>query len=224
MGIKEKNVKKAAIFDMDGLMFDTERIYQESWMALAAEFGQVPDPKFPTAVAGTAGEGMRRVIREHYPDLDPEAFIAACFQRVREITKTHLPEKPGLRLLLELLKARGVRMAVASSSQEDIILRNLRTAGVEKYFEVVVSSTDPAVKDGKPAPDVFLYAAKRLGVPTEDCWVLEDSLNGIRAAHAAGAAGIMVPDTMEPTEEIRAICRVFPDLGAVAQAVEAGEI
>lgn len=214
-------MKQAAIFDMDGLMFDTERLYQESWMALAAEFGQVPDPAFPTAVAGTAGEGMRKVIRSYYPAVDPEAFISACFQRVRDITKTHLPEKPGLRTLLDLLRAKGVRMAVASSSEEDIIRRNLTTAGVTDYFDVVVSSTDPAVKDGKPAPDVFLYAAARLGVDPRDCWVLEDSLNGIRAAHAAGAAALMVPDTMEPTPEIRQICRVFPDLNAVAAALEA---
>jgi HAD superfamily hydrolase (TIGR01509 family) len=217
-------VKKAAIFDMDGLMFDTERIYQESWAALAEEFGQTPDPAFPTAIAGTAGEGMRKVIRSHYPDLNPDVFIKACFDRVRGITKTCLPEKPGLRQILELLKNSGVKMAVASSSEEDIIRRNLHTAGVEDYFHVVVSSTDPAVKDGKPAPDVFLYAASRLGVPPEECWVLEDSLNGIRAAHAAGAAAIMVPDTMAPTEEIRRICTVFPDLGAVAEALEAGEL
>lgn len=217
-------MKQAAIFDMDGLMFDTERLYQESWTALAAEFGQVPDPEFPTAVAGTAGEGMRKVIRTCYPAVDPEAFISACFQRVRDITKTHLPEKPGLRTLLDLLRAKGVRMAVASSSEEDIIRRNLTTAGVTDYFDVVVSSTDPAVKDGKPAPDVFLYAAARLGVDPRECWVLEDSLNGIRAGYAAGAAPLMVPDTMEPTEEIRRMCTVFPDLGAVARAIAAGEI
>lgn len=214
-------MKQAAIFDMDGLMFDTERLYQESWTALAAEFGQTPNPAFPTAVAGTAGEGMRKVIRSYYPAVDPEAFISACFQRVRDITKTHLPEKPGLRTLLDLLRAKGVRMAVASSSEEDIIRRNLTTAGVTDYFDVVVSSTDPAVKDGKPAPDVFLYAAARLGVDPRDCWVLEDSLNGIRAAYAAGAAALMVPDTMEPTPEIRQLCRVFPDLNAVAAALEA---
>lgn len=214
-------MKQAAIFDMDGLMFDTERLYQESWTALAAQFGQTPDPAFPTAVAGTAGEGMRKVIRTYYPAVDPEAFISACFQRVRDITKTHLPEKPGLRTLLDLLRAKGVRMAVASSSEEDIIRRNLTTAGVTDYFDVVVSSTDPAVKDGKPAPDVFLYAAARLGVDPRDCWVLEDSLNGIRAAHAAGAAALMVPDTMEPTPEIRQLCRVFSDLNAVAAALEA---
>ena len=217
-------MKQAAIFDMDGLMFDTERLYQESWMALAAEFGQVPDPAFPTAVAGTAGEGMRKVIRSYYPAVDPEAFISACFQRVRDITRTHLPEKPGLRTLLDLLRAKGVRMAVASSSEEDIIRRNLTTAGVTDYFDVVVSSTDPAVKDGKPAPDVFLYAAARLGVDPRDCWVLEDSLNGIRAAHAAGAAALMVPDTMEPTEEIRKICQIFPDLNAVAEAIDGGSL
>lgn len=221
---KENMMKQAAIFDMDGLMFDTERLYQESWMALAAEFGQVPNPAFPTAVAGTAGEGMRRVIRSYYPDLDPEAFISACFQRVREITKTQLPEKSGLRQLLDLLRAEGVRMAVASSSEEDIIRRNLNTAGVTDYFDVVVSSTDPAVKDGKPAPDVFLYAAERLGVAPRDCWVLEDSLNGIRAAYAAGAEAVMVPDTMEPTEEIRGMCSVYPDLGAFAQAIAAGAV
>ena len=217
-------MKQAAIFDMDGLMFDTERLYQESWMALAAEFGQIPNPEFPSAVAGTAGETMRRTIRTYYPELDPETFIEACFQRVRDITRTHLPEKPGLRQLLELLRSKGVRMAVASSSEADIISRNLATAGVRDYFEAVVSSTNPAVKDGKPAPDVFLYAAKKLGVDPRDCWVLEDSLNGIRAAYSAGASAIMVPDTMEPTEEIRALCRVFPDLGAVAQAMEAGEV
>jgi HAD superfamily hydrolase (TIGR01509 family) len=221
---KENNVKKAAIFDMDGLMFDTERLYRESWMVLAEEFGQTPDPAFPAAIAGTAGEGMRKVIRSHYPNLDPEAFIKACFDRVRGITKTCLPEKPGLRQILELLKNSGVKMAVASSSEEDIIRRNLHTAGVEDYFDAVVSSTNPAVKDGKPAPDVFLYAAQKLGVDPRDCWVLEDSLNGIRAAYAAGGTAIMVPDTMEPTEEIRRICTVFPDLGAVAEAIAAGEL
>ena len=217
-------MKKCAIFDMDGLMFDTERLYQESWMVLAGEFGQTPNPEFPSAVAGTAGEGMRRVIHKYYPSVDAETFIAACMKRVADIVAVDVPEKPGLRALLKVLKGQGVKLAVASSSPEGTIEGNLRSAGLRDCFDAVVSSTHPAVKDGKPAPDVFLFAAQCIDVAPEECYILEDSINGIRAARAAGGTAIMVPDTMEPTEEIRRICTVFPDLGAVAEAIAAGEL
>ena len=217
-------MKKGAIFDMDGLMFDTERLYKESWMILAEEFGQVPNPEFPVAVAGTAGETMRNVIHRYYPGVDAEAFMEACYQRVAGITAVSIPEKRGLRKILEGLKARGLKLAVASSSPKETIEHNLNTAGVRDYFDAVVSSIHPDIKDGKPAPDVFLFAAKQLGIPPEDCYVLEDSLNGIRAGYAAGAVSIMIPDTMEPTAEIRRLCHVFPDLGAAMDAIEAGEL
>lgn len=217
-------MKKGAIFDMDGLMFDTERLYRESWMVLAEEFGQHPNPDFPAAVAGTAGEGMRRVIQRYYPSVDAQAFIAACMKRVADLVAVRVPEKPGLRELIKVLKDRGMKLAVASSSPEGTIEGNLHTAGLTECFDAVVSSTHPAVKDGKPAPDVFLFAAQCIGVPPEECFILEDSLNGIRAAHAAGGTAIMVPDTMEPTAEICAICRVYHDLGAVAKAIESGEL
>lgn len=214
---------KGAIFDMDGLMFDTERIYRESWKILAGEFGQTHNPEFPAAVAGTSGETMRKVVHKYYPDLDPEIFINACYKKVSDVTSAEIPIKPGLGKILKLFKKSGIRMAVASSSQLPVIERNLKTSGVAQYFDVVVSGINPDIRAGKPAPDIFLYAAMQLGIDPQDCYVFEDSLNGIRAGHAAGATAVMIPDTMEPTEEIRRICRIYSDLVAAADAIEAGE-
>lgn len=215
---------KGAIFDMDGLMFDTERVYKESWIILADRYGLIHNPDFPTAVAGSSGEKMRRIINHYYPEVDAEEFMNACYQRVSDVTAVEVPEKKGLRQILALFKKNGVKMAVASSSRLPNIERNLRTAGISEYFDAVISSNDPAVKEGKPAPDVFLYAAERIGISPEECYVFEDSLNGIRAGHAAGATAVMIPDTMQPTDDIRRICRIFPDLMAAADAIEAGEL
>lgn len=217
-------MKKGAIFDMDGLMFDTERLYGESWMVMAEQFGQVPDPEFHKAAAGTAGETMRALIHRYYPDVDAQQLMDAVYHRVQALTAVEIPEKPGLRKILKGLKAHGLKLAVASSSPQATIERNLRTAGVMEYFDAVVSSIHPDIKDGKPSPDVFLFAARQIGIPPEDCYVFEDSLNGIRAGYAAGAVSVMIPDTMEPTEEIRRLCHVFPDLGAAMDAIEAGEL
>ncbi len=216
-------MKTGAIFDMDGLLFDTERLFQESWEVMAGRFGQVHNPAFPPAVAGTSGDSMREVIRRYYPAVDPQAFMDGCIGRTAEIIRRELPEKPGMREILALFREHGVKMAVASSSRRDMVEDNLRRAGILDCFGTVVSGQE--VLHGKPAPDIFLLAARRLGLPPEDCYVFEDGVNGARAGIAAGCAAVMIPDLTPPTEDLRSGCAgIYPSLLAARDAVAAGEL
>ena len=211
---------RGAIFDMDGTLLDTEKIYQETWRELAAEHGKALDAGFPAAVCGTTGEDTRRVIAQYIPGADPQDIVEQEMLRFRQKTERYVPLKPGVFELLEGLRNAGIPMAVASSSPEDIIRHHLTLAGIAGYFTEFVSGT--MVSRGKPHPDIFLLAARRLGLDPAECYVFEDSLNGIRAGHAAGCAAVMVPDLVQPTEEIRALCAlVAPDLSAAWRSIAA---
>ncbi len=194
-------MKKAAIFDMDGLMFDTQRVYDESWYVLAPDFGITIPDAFVPAITGTAGDVMENVIRTFFPSVDPGALMAALYERVMRVTEDHLPVKPGLYEILDFFQEKGVRVCVASGSRRQVIERNMRNTGIMDKIEFVLSSAEGGVRS-KPDPDIFLRAAGRLGLPPEDCYVLEDSVGGALAGLAAGCSTIMVPDTLEPTPEI----------------------
>lgn len=212
-------MKRGAIFDMDGLLLDTERLYQESWVEMARAFGLVPDPAFPSAVSGTSGEGMREVIRRYYPAVDPYAFQSGCIARVGGILDEQGPPvKPGAGELLEYLSTRGVKLAVASSSGRERILSNLRAAGLDRFFDAVVSGQQ--VERGKPEPDIFLLAAKEIQCPPEDCYVFEDSVNGVRAGMAAGCITVMVPDLVPPPKglDVSEVCSSLLDAKALLEA------
>lgn len=216
-------MKHGAIFDMDGLLFDTERLYQESWMILAEQFGQTPDPEFPKAVCGSNGDTMRAIIRAYYPNVDADAFMQACLNRVDGILETSVPEKPGIREMLDYLRAHGVKTAVASSSRLELIEHNLALAGIRDRFDALVSGEE--VAHGKPAPDIFLLAAERIGCAPEDCYVFEDGANGIRAGAAAGCTTAMVVDLSEPTDELRALCAgIYSGLPEALAAIQNAEI
>lgn len=214
-------MKQYAIFDMDGTLFDTERLYQESWVETAKRFDQIPDPAFPFAVSGTSGEGMREVIRRYYPAVDPWAFQADCLARVDSLLEHQAPpEKPGARELLRFLRARRIKTAVASSSTRARILSNLRQAGLSPAFDAVVSGQEAA--RSKPAPDIFLLAAEKLGCAPESCYVFEDSVNGVRAGIAAGCTTVMVPDLVPPTGELMERATVCTSLLEVRDLLEQG--
>ena len=126
-----------------------------------------------------------------------------------------MPEKPGLHEILDNFAGKGIKMAVASSSDREQVENNLALTGIRHYFQAVVNGAE--VEKGKPNPDIFLLAADRLGLPPESCYVFEDSLSGIRAGHAAGCLPVMIPDLVQPPEEIRSLCfAVYPDLGTAA--------
>lgn len=213
-------MKKGAIFDMDGLLFDTERIYCENWEETARRFGRTPDPAFSSAICGTSGAGALEVVLQHYPGVDPQSFVRTCVALTEERLLQGVPEKPGTRDLLAFFRGQGVKLAVASSSKRSMILRNLHQTGLDVFFDSVVSGDD--VVRGKPEPDIFLLAAQRLNCAPEDCYVFEDGINGARAGIAAGCTTVMIPDLFQPAEDLYKGCAgIYPSLCAAQRAIEA---
>lgn len=208
---------RGAIFDMDGLLLDSEQIYQRCWHALARELGAVLPPTFAEEITGTGADQARGVLRKYFPMADPDALIAECKARVMEIEETELDLKPGAAALLEALQAAGWKLAVASSSPREMVTKNLERTGVAARFDQVICGGD--AKRGKPFPDIFLLAAERLGLAPSECLVFEDSPNGLRAARAAGCRPIMVPDLVRPTQELLAFCTVYASLSDALDAL-----
>jgi HAD superfamily hydrolase (TIGR01509 family) len=209
-------VPLAVVFDMDGLLLDTETLYEQAIGLAAAECGleAIPAALFRRMI-GNPWTRNRTILLEHCrSDAAVDALRAAwlaCFERIAE---GRLALKPGAAELLEMLAARGIPRAIATSSQPQAAARHLALHGLGDAFQAVVAAGDYAA--GKPAPDPFLRAAERLGVSPAACLALEDSHNGVRSAAAAGMMTVMVPDLLEPTEEIAALALlVLPDLHAV---------
>lgn len=195
---------KGAIFDMDGFLFDTERVYQQTWQELAQERNVELGSDFPRAISGTNGKYMCRVIEAYYHVADGSAIMEECMERIREKLSVHVPVKKGVHEILEFFQKKGLRMAVASSSTAEQIASNLKKAGIRRYFDAVVSGTE--VRCGKPEPDIFLLVAERIGCEPGQCFVFEDSENGIKAGHAAGCVTVMVPDLFEASPGILPYC------------------
>ena len=196
---------KAVIFDMDGLMFDTERLWDTLWEPACKELG-LPLPtdmaKFQAGGRGLAGDNLRRHVAEYIPG-DPQKVLDKVWQLADERFAQGVPCKPGLKELLSTLEDLGMPRIVASSSPRNMIEMNLQTSGTARYFHDIVCGNE--VKLCKPAPDIFLEAARRIKVDIHDCMVLEDSHNGIRAGHASGAETVMVPDLLPVTDEMRSL-------------------
>ncbi|MCI9083206.1 MAG: HAD family phosphatase [Lachnospiraceae bacterium] len=195
---------KGAIFDMDGLMFDTERVYQQTWQELADERNIRLGDGFLKAISGTNGPYMCQVIKEYYHVSDGSFIVAECMERIRKKLSVHVPVKEGVYEILVFFREKGIRTAVASSSSMEQIEANLKRANMRGYFDAIISGTE--VENGKPAPDIFLYAAERIECLPNECLVFEDSENGIRAGYAAGCITVMVPDLIEPSPEILPCC------------------
>ena len=214
---------KGAIFDHDGLMFDTEKIWQKNWKELADERGIVLPEEFTHDICGTSGALMNSVIEKYYGVEDGAPIAAECVRRVHEDEAKHIDEKPGLKTILEMFRKNGVIMAVASSSPEAMIRRNLANGGVEEYFDAVVSGQ--SVEHGKPAPDIFLKAAEMIHLKPEECYVFEDAFNGVRAGAAAGCRTIMIPDITAPDDEMRQLAAdICTTLAEASGKIEKGSL
>ena len=211
---------KGAIFDMDGLMFDTEQIWQKNWNKTADEMGITLPEEFKYNICGTSGKLMNSVIEKYYCVADGAPVAAKVKQMVHDDLIDFTPEKPGIHEILEFFRQKGVRMAVASSSTEEVIRRNLKNTNTEDYIEAIVSGA--GMKNGKPAPDIFLRAAEMLGIDPKECYVFEDAFNGVTAGYNAGCRTIMIPDMSQPTDEIRAMATggVYESLLAAKEALE----
>ena len=191
------------IFDMDGTMFDTERMWASFWEPALAALGLPYREGLAEAARGTAGVTTRNVVRQFYgPDCDAEAIVDSLHRVADEVFfSAPVPKKPGLDALLAWLKARHIPMAVASSSREAMIRHNLDVWGLTQDFTAIVSGQH--VAHSKPDPEIFLLTAQKLGVKPARCLVLEDSYNGVRAGAAGGFVTVMVPDLVPADDEMK---------------------
>lgn len=186
-------------------MFDTERLWDTLWEPACKELGLPLPPdmaKFQAGGRGLAGDNLRRHVAQYIPG-DPQKVLDKVWQLADERFAQGVPCKPGLKELLSYLEDLGMPRIVASSSPRTMVELNLQTTGTARYFHDIVCGNE--VKLCKPAPDIFLEAARRIKVDIHDCMVLEDSHNGIRAGHASGAETVMVPDLLPVTDEMRSL-------------------
>lgn len=207
---------KAVIFDMDGVLFDTERLCMKAWMAVAGEKGlSGMEEVFMRVIGLNANDSRQIVLKAYGEDFDYPGFRGETRDWIRDYIEANgLPVMPGVHGILEWLKANGYKVGLASSTRREAVLGYLKRAQVEEYFSAVV--TGDMVEHSKPLPDIYLLACSRLGVEPEQAYAIEDSPNGIRAAHAAGMCPVMVPDMIAPDEEMRRLSHaILKDLTEV---------
>ena len=216
-------MRKAVLFDMDGVLFDSEQAVIDCWDPVAERYG-IKDilPKL-LACIGITEEASARVFRDAYgEDFPYERYRKEVNERYRKMrAEGRLPMKPGVTEILSWLRERKIPAAVASSGPQKHVAELLAMAGIDGCFQAVIGGD--MVKRGKPAPDCFLAAAEALGADPSECIVIEDSYQGVRAGHAAGMTVYMVPDLLPPTEESYQLAKaVLPSLCAVRKEIENG--
>lgn len=195
-------MQKSVIFDMDGVIFDSEQAIVDLWIELAKE-ENIPNIKDTIMKCiGINENATEQVMFEAYgQDFPYRELKKIISKRYHEkYDDGRLPMKPFVKELLEYLKGQGYKMAIASSTKSPTVIMQIKAANIYDYFDVVIGGE--MVSRSKPNPDIFLKAVEDLGANPEDTYVIEDSYNGIRAAHAANLKGIMVPDLLPPTDEM----------------------
>lgn len=204
---------QAVVFDMDGVIFDTERLVIEFWKEVAKKHN-IPNVEHTCIQClGTNRVRTREIFLENYgADFPFDPYRA----EVTELFNTHykgvpLPTKPGVRELLSYLQEQNIQVGLASSTAQHLVRDEIGTAGLLPYFQTLVCGD--MVEHSKPAPDIFLKACEILNADPTKSIAIEDSFNGIRSAHCAGMTPIMVPDQVQPTDEIRTLAfHVMPSL------------
>lgn len=211
---------KAVVFDMDGLLVDSEVVYCEALTSQAAAMGYELPREVMNRMIGHAWAGSAQVVREHFgPDFDAELLRRGSIERFYDLAQAKIALKAGVLEILDHLDKVGLPRAIATSSRRTDVEHHLSAHGLIDRFDAVLAQGD--YPRPKPNPDPYLKAAEALGVDPRDCLALEDSHNGVRAAAAAGMMTIMVPDMLDPTEEMHQLCvRIAADLHEVRELLE----
>lgn len=204
---------KGAVFDMDGLMTDTEKLYLRYWKEAAADFGYDMQNEHVYAIRSLARKYSIPKLKSFFGEDFPTEEVRA---RRTELINAHIEKygidvKKGLFELLDFLSSKGIKLAVATATPRERALHCLEKIDALRYFDAVICGD--MIESGKPDPDIYLTAARELGLPPEQCAAFEDSPNGIKAAHSAGCHAIMIPDMTQPDEEtIPLLSAVYDDL------------
>lgn len=204
----------SVIFDMDGTLLDTQRICIPAW-EYAGElqgFKNVGDCIFH--VCGMNEKGWTDLLESRYPTIDTLSFKRDMRDYI--IKNGKVVFRKGAKELLDFLKENHIKTAIASGSSKETINHHLNEVGATHYFDAIIGGND--IENGKPAPDIFLLAAKSIGAEPSDCFVFEDSENGVRAANNAGIKCIGFPDIIPFNNETKKL--LFAEIDDLSKAIE----
>lgn len=204
---------RGVVFDVDGVLFDSERLMHQVWKEVGAEMGwPQPGEDYLEFVGNGRSIIYDKMLSFYGSDFPKEEFLQRCSQRLQEqMEQNGVPLKPGVRTLLDFLQSRGIPMALATSTAMVRTRPRMELAGLTGYFQAMI--TGDQIQNGKPHPDIYLAACKALDTDPKSTLAVEDSRNGILSASAAGMPVAMVPDMIPPTAELEALLwRCFSSL------------
>lgn len=205
--------KPALIFDMDGVILDTEQLVRRSWNLAAPDYGAEDSDTVFLRTVGTTRKHTAEMLRERYGmDFPAEEFNSSVSKIYHEIEAVEgVPVKAGARELLQWARENDFRVGLASSTRQPIVERELGKENLLQYFDYILGGD--RIARSKPFPDIYELACQEMQVNPSDTFAIEDSYNGIRSSHTAGMMPVMIPDLLPPTEEMFQLCKaVFPSL------------
>ena len=207
------------VFDMDGVLFDSERLIQRYWLEVGRRHNLPDIGETFLQVVGTTRAHSRKVFESRYPDFSYTRFQDECRELFfGAIEDTGMPLKPGAEDILSHLRERHAAIGLASSTRMELVKWELESVDLLRYFDVLI--TGDLLERSKPAPDIYLMACQALGTDPRQAWAIEDSYNGIRSAAAAGMRALMVPDLLPETEEMERLAEaIVPDLAAAERYI-----
>lgn len=214
---------KVALFDMDGLLIDSEKVYRDCWIQAAQELGYAFDEKKALTLRSLDKTLANALFIDWFSDETAYERVKARRKEImnEKISREPLRGKPGAHRLIGELKKRGIKSAVVTASPQKRARMHLGSVGLSGLFETIITTED--VKRGKPFPDVYLYAMGKLGVKPENCLAFEDSPNGVKSAHEAGCRTVMIPDLTPFTEDLMPyVDYVYDSLADLAAELQQG--
>ena len=198
--------KKAVIFDMDGVIFDTEKVYLDIWIEVFEKYGYKMTKELYVNVMGTGRKNVIKTFLENFGDDLPieKMYEEKDNQLFYIIENQGIHLKEGVKELFSMLKEKNYKIALATSAKRERVEKQIKDKWLKESFDAIVCGDD--VEKGKPSPDIFLKAAKKIDVEPENCFVVEDSPAGIKAAFSGGMKGIHVEDLKAADEDILKYC------------------